>query len=105
MAAERKTQTQKELESTVKGYQLQNLEERLGDKLATVLDTLKEIKDNTKGVVTHDAMEKFVREYVKNELQPIRDHKKNVTKLGWAILLLIVGDIVSRVLGSINGGT
>lgn len=87
------TLTQKELESTVKGYQLQ----AVNKELINVKELLKEIKDNTKGVVSVDVMQAYVDKRIDEKIKHLNEHKKSITKLGWALLLLVIGDIATRI--------
>lgn len=96
MPQEHDTLTQKELEAPVKGYQLQSVK----DELTGIKTLLNEIKDQTKGVITFEVMEKYVDKRIEEKTEHLVTHKKNTSRLGWAILLLIIGDIMARVLSA-----
>lgn len=88
--------TQKELEQPAKVYQLNSVAE----KLDLVLDRLDKIESQTKGVVTFEQMEQYVRNYVTSELKEHIMFKKNVVKWAWwvgtTISTLLVADIATR---------
>lgn len=88
------TPTQKELEAPVKGYQLKAVQE----ELAGIKAILTEIKESTRGVVSFETMQKYVDTRIDEKIKHLNDHKATVTKLGWALLLLVIGDIATRLL-------
>lgn len=91
------TLTQKELESPVKGYQLQSVK----DEMVVIKGILERIENQTKGVVSFESMTLYVDKRIDEKTKDLVDHKKNTTKLGWVLLTLIIGDIVTRILGII----
>jgi calcineurin-like phosphoesterase len=92
------TLSQKELESPVKGYQLQSVK----DEIVGIKAILERIEIQTKGVVSFEIMEKYVDKRIDEKTAHLVQHKANTTKLGWALLLLVIGDIVTRVFGVIK---
>lgn len=100
MATRQITPTQEELEAPVKGYQL----EAVRQELRTMAEILTKIEKNTQGVVTRNEMEKYVEVRITERIAHLVSHKKNIVKLGWVLMSLVIADIVTRVLASINGG-
>lgn len=87
------TLTQKELEAPVRGYQLQSVK----DELKGIKELLEKIELQTNGVVSFEVMEKYVEKRIDEKISGLVEHKEKTTKLAWAILLLIIGDIASRI--------
>lgn len=92
MARNSGTLTQKELEAPVKGYQLQSVKDELKD----IKKLLEDIMVQTKGVVSFEVMEKYVDKRIDEKVEHLVEHKNTTKRLGWAVLLLIIGDIVTR---------
>jgi hypothetical protein len=92
------TLTQKELESPVKGYQLQSVK----DEIVGIKAILERIEIQTKGVVSFEMMEKYVDKRIDEKISDLVQHKKNTMKLGWAVMLLVIGDILTRIFGVIK---
>lgn len=93
--------SQTELEQPVKGYQLQAVAQELSilsTEIAKISKSVESINNQTKGVVVYDQMKAFVDERISEKTAPLWEFKKNTNKLGWALALLIVGDIASRIL-------
>lgn len=89
----------------VTGYQLREVVKELSDtnkELAEIKRVLESIDKQTRGVVTTDIMETFVDKRINEKLKPLVEHKNNTTKLGWSLLLLIIGDIATRVFNVIR---
>ncbi len=92
-----RTPTQEELEAPVKGYQLEAVRSTLTGKLTGIEELLKSVLEQTKGVVSFTVMQDYVEKRIDEKIEPLNVHKKNTTRLGWAVLLLVIGDIVSRI--------
>lgn len=90
--------SQEELEKPAKVHQI----EALRSDVKSIAKTLEEIKQQTKGVVSFDVMEKYVDKRIEEKTKHLNEHKTTTTKLGWALLLLIIGDIATRVFNVIR---
>lgn len=89
------TEEQRNLEKPVKGWQLLRVQE----ELQTMNTTLTHILAQTKGVVSFEVMEKYVDKRIDEKVKHLVEHKNASTKLGWTLLVLIIGDIASRIFG------
>lgn len=90
----KRTQTQRELEATVKGYQLK----AVADDILDIKDILKDIQTQTKGVVSFETMETYVNKRIDEKTEHLVVFKKNTNKLAWIVLALIITDIGTRIL-------
>lgn len=97
--------TQKELEQPAKVYQvnelksdIHNLKSSFEKELGEVNSTLKNIHDQTKGVVTYEQMTVHVDKRIDEKTKELWDFKTNSQKLGWLITALIITDIIQRLL-------
>lgn len=96
---------QKELEQPAKYYQLldvkkdiNNLEKTVATSVEQLTAALKEISQNTRGVVTFKQMEEYVDKRIEEKSKPLWEWKSEQNKLKWLILGLIVTDIATRIL-------
>lgn len=97
--------TQQELEQPAKVYQVNELQkdiQALNHKFDTSTAALKvsldEIKTNTTGTVTFTDMKEYVDDRIITKTQGLWDFKRSMTKLGWIIAVLLIGDIATRIL-------
>lgn len=95
--------TQKELEQPAKYYQLldvkkdiKGLKTQVETAVTLINGTLKDINQQTKGVVTYEQMTAYVDKRIDEQTKPLWEFKASVSKLAWIFIGLLAADIITR---------
>lgn len=97
--------TQKQLEQPTKYYQLlavqkdvKGLDDKFEKHLTLLNQSLQEISQHTKGVVTYKQMTEWVDKRIDEKIEYLKSFKNGIEKFKWLIIALILTDIASRIL-------